>query len=369
MNTYGLLPALHIGSIPNFEGIHMATRTGNFDHTGWTQEAYPQGWAAADISREKIMLRLSAEAVDDLAACLRRVQESEKAWHQVTKTDFSTPTLDFELGEARRRLRQRGLPVLLKGLCPNDFSQEEVEKIFFGLGMHMGKALPQGATGDLLSRVGELYLLAEQHGGQQPSMQTDSAETVGLLCLRRAITGGETVLSSALRVYTLLAQQRPDLLDILERGLPRLSSQGDGTVTNDSPVFSRCQGLLSCQYKRRPIEEARRWAARALTPLEIEALNYLDALAASPDLQFRFQLEPGEILWLNSFETFYARSPFQNHFDPSRGRLLYRLWLQDNPSRPLQEGILGREAASARGEVKRRKVTRCQVARDPVAML
>ena len=65
-------------------------------------------------------------------------------------------------------------------------------------------------------------------------------------------------------------------------------------------MFSVRDGLLHCMYNRNPIE----WSERegvALSDLEREALDYLDAVLARPALQLAMELEPGDVQILNNF--------------------------------------------------------------------
>ena len=67
------------------------------------------------------------------------------------------------------------------------------------------------------------------------------------------------------------------------------------------------------------------------------------------------QLEPGDIQILNNHVTYHSRTNYVDHEDPSRQRLLYRLWLSTPRNRPLplaEKVIWGEvQADSLRGGV------------------
>ena len=60
-----------------------------------------------------------------------------------------------------------------------------------------------------------------------------------------------------------------------------------------------------------------------LTSLQIEALDYLDALCVK--LQIEMRLQSGDIQWLHNHTTFHARSAFKTESELPRH--LLRLWL------------------------------------------
>jgi alpha-ketoglutarate-dependent taurine dioxygenase len=77
-------------------------------------------------------------------------------------------------------------------------------------------------------------------------------------------------------------------------------------------------------YNRNPIEWAEREGVR-LTPLQREALDYLDAVLARPELQLEMQLLPGDLQILDNFTILHSRTSYQDL--PPRRRHLLRVWL------------------------------------------
>jgi hypothetical protein len=322
---------------------------------GWSQKKHPTGWGAAEFSREKIVQRLSDQALRDIARCLERVKAMGRRFDEVTREDFSSPAVDSELATALARLRQGDGLVLMQGLRAGEYSDADLEIIYFGLGMHFGNAVSQSSSGDVLGHVAVRDRNSSRGytSDRQLDLHTDSAEIIALLCVRKAVSGGESALASSLRIHTIIKRERPDLLEILQRGFP-YHRRGEAAVgapeitPYDVPVFSEAGGLISCRYVREIIEVAKRDLKVPLTDSEAEALDFFDEVANRPDVRVEFQLEPGEILWMNNYEILHARTSFENHPDLSRGRLLYRLWLQDFPSRPLKKEMLVFENAHGR---------------------
>lgn len=252
------------------------------------------GWSASDFSRSRVMLRLSATALDDIADCTRRGRVSGKGLREIGRSDFSTPAIAYEMQLVAKRLRTDGGVVLMKGLCVNDFSTEDVERLYTGLGLHLGLPLSQSPAGGHLAKVSsvEPRVSPADRGEGRVELHTDRSDFVGLLCLRRAVIGGETVLSSVPKVLSIMRQRHPDLLELLPRG-------------TGAPVTASQKAARDC----------------------------FDRIANSPSLRVQFQLEPGEILWLDNRQVLRGREAFVNHPDPARARLLYRMQIQRAPRR------------------------------------
>ncbi|WP_158100910.1 TauD/TfdA family dioxygenase [Variovorax sp. JS1663] len=322
---------------------------------GWSQKKHPDGWGAADFSRERFGQRLSEAALRDIAGCLARVKAQGRRFDQVTREDFSTPALDAELAQTLQRLRGGDGAVLMQGLPVGPYSDADLEIIYFGLGMHFGNAVSQSSGGDVLGHVAvrDRKSARGYTSDRQLELHTDSAEIIALLCVRKAVSGGESALASALRIHSIIRRERPDLLEVLVRGFPyhrrgEAAPGADEITPYDVPVFSEVQGLVSCRYVREIIEVAKRDLQVPLTERELEALDFFDEVANRPEVRAEFQLEPGDILWMNNYELLHARTSFENHPDPAQGRMLYRLWLQDFPSRPMKKEMLVYENAHGR---------------------
>jgi hypothetical protein len=78
-------------------------------------------------------------------------------------------------------------------------------------------------------------------------------------------------------------------------------------------------------------------AVPKMTPEHWRAIELMAEIAE--EVAFETTQEPGEIQLLNSHLTFHARTAYEDHPEPERRRLLYRLWLSMANSRPLPESF------------------------------
>ncbi|MCH7816653.1 MAG: TauD/TfdA family dioxygenase, partial [Proteobacteria bacterium] len=143
------------------------------------------------------LYRLTENEVRDLENAARHYQSLSRDIGQISQDDF--PLGHF--GQHLQRLKQtllRGVGVeLIRGLPIESYSTEFIATIFCGIGAHLGSARSQNAQGHMLGHVRDIGLDANavdtriyQTSARQ-TFHTDSADVVGLLCIRAAKTGGE----------------------------------------------------------------------------------------------------------------------------------------------------------------------------------
>ncbi len=82
------------------------------------------------------------------------------------------------------------------------------------IGAHLGHARSQNAAGHILGHVKDLGADAQDVNAQiyqtsaRQTFHTDSSDVVGLLCLREAKEGGESLLVSTITIYNEMMARR-----------------------------------------------------------------------------------------------------------------------------------------------------------------
>lgn len=311
-----------------------------------------RGWGS-ELSKEQITREFSAEQLAAIDELMDRIRARGLAFQDIGQSDFSHPALDGLLAEVRREVEQGSGVVVLRRFPVDKYSLEDIEKIYWGVGTHFGRACSQSASGDLLGHVTNRGNSRGYNNTRRLGMHVDSAEFVGLLCIRPAKEGGENTLANALKMHEVIKRERPDLLGILERGFRYHrrgeEAEGDEPITPYRvPVFSFEQGVLSCRYTRERIDLAARDLECPLTPLEQEAIDFFEMLAFRDDVRFDLTLKPGEALLTSNFEMLHSRTAFLDWDDPAEKRLVLRLWLEGDPPRPLKREIFTYQNRSGR---------------------
>jgi len=257
----------------------------------------------------------------------------------LTRDDVDDPVLLRLFGALREAvMRGRGL-VLVAGLDPARFDADSLERIYWAIGTHLGRAAVQSRTGDRLGRVERDDADPVSRGYRSAgelSMHTDSYEVVGLLCIRKAGRGGESALVSALSIHNALLAERPDLLPPLYEGfhlaIPEARLTEQKVTAERIPVFSNIGGTVSCMYAASFMREAERLTGIPMPPGLDEALHAFSRLANRDDLALRFMLESGEMVLWHNFTHLHSRTEFED--EPGHRRLLLRLWLTVPDGRP-----------------------------------
>ena len=299
----------------------------------------PAAWTPATLGGKAAITRtLTKEEIDALRQAIDG--SGDRSPQAATREDFSAPAIAALAEDIRGRVMDGKCLTVVAGLDPAEFGPEALERVFWGLGLHFGVPAVQSRSGDMLGRVEQDASDPVQRGyrGQtELSMHTDSYEFVGLHCIRRAASGGESALSSALSIHNEIFRQRPDLLDPLYQGyymaIPEARESAQPVTAQKVPVFCNVNGTVSCMYAGSFYRYAAEMRGEALPEAFAEALELFASLANSDDLALRTLLEPGEMVLWHNFVNLHSRTAFEN--DEEHRRLLLRLWLDVPQGRPV----------------------------------
>lgn len=292
------------------------------------------------------IIPLTPQHVAALDRALAGVKARGLTMAEVTAQDFPLPEWQGLLAETRTALAAgRGLAVL-RGLPVARYSDDDARLLFWGVGAHLGEGVTQNAAAELMADVRDRGLAFQGDNrayqvNAELSMHCDNSDIVGLMCLRQAKAGGETMLTSTMAVYNRILAEHPEYLPLLYSGFvyDRKGEEGPGEppVSQKLPVFhAAADGTLSCRYARSYIRRAEERTGIRLSPLEREALDFLDATAQDPALMLEFHLQPGDMEFASNYLVFHARRAFQDHAEDGRKRHLLRLWLQDDGLRRIE---------------------------------
>src|SRR5262249_52856352 len=250
--------------------------------------------------------------------------------------------------------------VVLRGLGGGRYTADDLATIFWGLGLHLGRAVSQSAMGDRIGHVtdvgGRDRRERAYRSSRELTMHTDRCDVIGMLCVAPAMRGGVSGYASAQTVYNEILAARPALLDALFTGF-RYHRRGE-ELPGEPEITPAAVPLLSVQDDAPSLLSLRAYremAAKELgTPLPadlVAALDYFEEVAARPDVRLEFTMQPGEVIFFNNCTMLHNRTAFEDGADPTRKRHLLRLWLMLDGRRPLApavhaykgtQGIVGR---------------------------
>ncbi|MBP0495745.1 TauD/TfdA family dioxygenase [Pararoseomonas indoligenes] len=342
----------------------------------------PIEWTAGSLSEDqRWTFTLDDRARRELTETVLRSYDPEKALIDYSRADFDLGSASEVIAAAFTEAKHgRGI-ALVHGLPRDTLDEKQFELLTWAIGLHSGVPRPQGKSSHYISAVRDAGTVYRSAGGRGYSsnaeldFHTDGADVVGLTCFNQAKAGGNSMVTSSITAHNRMAVERPDLAEALHEPFyfSRQAEQAaDEGPFYPNPVFDECEGLPFSKWNRNRVTTAQRLeGVPSLTPVQREATDMLDAVLRRPELMYNMTLRPGDMQLLNNHVTLHSRTDFEDHEDPARKRLLFRLWMAPPDSVRLPEswrpayrsvepgtvrgGIIGQSYDAARQNFDRRQ--------------
>ena len=317
-------------------------------------------WYGNELDRSGAWIRtLDDTHRAEIDAALAQVKRARLPLLGFDRADFPLAATAALLAEISDELENGLGAVRLRGLPVGRYSDDDIRRIFWGLGRHLGTALYQNPRAEIMGEVRDETRLSDKtyapiEPGKVVSSRararstgplrwhTDRCDVIALLCVRNAKAGGISKLTSIVTVYNEILRRRPDLLALLCQDYWRARpADEDGAVPATAfalPVFGVEDGKLTCQYSRTYVEQAQEFGhVPRITAAQNEALDLLAEVAEEVCLYSPFV--PGDIQLLNNHVIFHGRTAYEDDSASQQERLLFRLWLSMPNSRRLPRGF------------------------------
>ncbi|WP_179284034.1 TauD/TfdA family dioxygenase [Bordetella genomosp. 10] len=297
-------------------------------------------WTGATLAQsDDWITRLTPDECEEIDAALRGVQRAGLAWGHFGAAGFPLPALGPRLARCEEEIKNGRGFALLRGLDVGRYSLDELKTIYWGLSVHLGTVVSQNALGTLIEEIadkapknlGDSNLRSYVTAQAQPP-HADLADVVGLLCVDRAKEGGTSVIVSMMEIYNRMLRDKPEYLQALYEGyyhdLRGEGPTGDPDEVSDAPVpvFSYRDGRLRSWFHGKKIRQGAAKRGIALTPLQREALDYVERLGTDPEVRMDMQLERGDIQLLNNYMALHYRTAFVD--GDGHKRLMLRIWIE-----------------------------------------
>lgn len=280
---------------------------------------------------------LSDEQRNELVATTRATIAAGATLDSISREQFPIPGLTNVVEKINTDLSQGLGFVLLKRFPVDLLTQEESELAYYGLGLHLGAPVRQNSNSELLSHIrddrtkqeGEIIRLYRTR--ERQDFHTDAADIIGLLCLHKAKSGGESKIVSSPALYAEMMSRRPDLVEELRAPLywdkQNEHKEGELPYFQLPPVFD-LNGEPRIFYVGWYIRNAQRWPdVPRLTAKQLEAMELLESIANDPEFYLEMDFTPGDIQFLNNGRILHAREEYEDWEDLDKRRHLLRLWL------------------------------------------
>ncbi|MCX6522160.1 MAG: TauD/TfdA family dioxygenase [Actinobacteria bacterium] len=321
--------------------------------TGRRVQGGPAAWRPADLTSDDWTVVLDDGQRNAIVAAVEQVQRDGVTLDELA----AAPRSAFPLGDLEPQVAAwsdalaSGRGFLLLRRFPIDLLDDpQVELAYMGLGLHLGGPVSQNANGDLLTHVRDERLLAGVKARlyrtrERQDFHTDGADIIGLLCLHRARSGGESRIVSSFALHDEILRRRPDLLE--ELYAPMCWDRQGEEAPGEQPWFRLAplhdiDGVPRLFYIGWYIRDAQRHAdVPRLTTAQLEAMELLESLTNDPSFHLEMAFEPGDVQLLNNGRILHAREAYEDDDDPAERRHLLRLWLAAHRFASLENGLRG----------------------------
>ena len=320
----------------------------------------PVAWYGKDLEASNGWVRrLSDDQVATIEAALAAVDRAGIPTLAIRREDFPLPGFESFIADLQQELETGHGAVRVCGLPVARYSLDDMRRIFWGFGTHMGTAVHQNARGELIGEVrdesadAEPTYVAPMAGRVKSSrararsngplrFHTDRCDVIALLCAQNSMAGGVSKLASIATIYNEMLRRRPDLLDVLFQDFYRSRPEDEDGLHPQPwfklPVFGMVDGWLTSQYSRTYVEQAQEFPdVPRVTPEQVAAMDMLAELAEENCLYAPFV--EGDMQFLNNHVIYHGRTAYEDDPTAGRTRRLMRLWFSMPNNRPLPPGF------------------------------
>ncbi|KAJ4362455.1 hypothetical protein N0V83_010548 [Neocucurbitaria cava] len=302
--------------------------------TAWTKEEL-------EASHERWLRPFTEVEVDQIEQAIHQVESRQL---QLAEIDRSTFVLPDHLATALTKVRDdliNGIGfVVLRGLPVHKWTTRQSSIAYLGLGSYIGRRLSQNRQGHMLGHIKDLAEGKEVNGEgriyrtqKAQTYHTDESDIVGLLCLHKAMEGGESQVVSSHRIYNVLRKERPYVLRQL--CIPHWYYDRKGETSKGEKEWMRTPGYyfyknkLSMKWDSYYVGALQRFWEQGLLPqytdAQREAIRVMEEMCHR--LCLEMTLQPGDVQFVTNTHNLHARSAYKDDNDPSKKRWLQRLWL------------------------------------------
>lgn len=297
-------------------------------------------WTADRLADESLWTEhLTDHELRELDEALRLAMAKSGDVLDIGREDFPLPRLHERLVAIEDELiNGRGF-VRLRGIDRARYGQAEMEMLYWGIGMHLGRPWPQNARGHLLGDVTDQGKSPDdpnargyELGGAPLPFHCDGSDLVGLLCLQNGIRGGLSAVANSVSIHNIMVRESPELAAELYEPQPYdfRGEQAPGARPYYMvPVFTNWNGRLFVRCIPPYILASQRHPeAPRLTDRARRALQRLVELANDPRHHVMMELRPGDMQFINNYHVLHGRTAYEDKKSAGKVRHLKRLWLE-----------------------------------------
>ncbi|MEO5723952.1 MAG: TauD/TfdA family dioxygenase [Ilumatobacteraceae bacterium] len=298
----------------------------------------PAAWNGSDMAAhpERWMVELTVEQIDEIGRAADQLVATSVPLEEVSSDEFNLPTVGALTQEWKHALASGTGVVCVRGLPVREWGDDKSAYAYWGLGHHLGVPGAQNPANELLGHVkdyreaGSAPMARMYRTAEEIAFHCDTADVVGLLCLRTARSGGQSRIASSVHVFNELLQRSAELAaDLFEPfELDRRDEQAPGDPpTVRIPPAAWDGNVLRTFWHSDYMRSAARHDGIELGERRLATMDTYDEIANDDDTHLDMWLKEGDIQFISNHTVIHARTGYEDHDDPNERRHLLRLWL------------------------------------------
>lgn len=268
----------------------------------------------------------------------------------ISKEHFPLPNMSKTMVALRNELINGKGFILFKGMPVQAWGNHKSAVAYMGLGTYLGYFVSQNSRGHVLGHVKDVGEDSTQidkvriyRTNARQYFHADDSDIVGLLCIARALEGGESDLCSSHNVWNILQKEHPDVAELLTKPVWYFDRKGEVSEGQEDYIKTAVfylepggEGRVYSKWDPYYVRSLKRFSDAGrippLSPEQDRAALILEEVCNRVALHMI--LEIGDIQFLSNAHILHARTAYKDHAPPLPRRHLMRLWL----SVPANEG-------------------------------
>jgi len=308
----------------------------------------PSAWVRHDVRTEDWRVELSNACLDEI----RRVVDELRAYPLPTVVlgadDFGMPACREAMSRARDILASGVRFAIVDRLPMAEINAAEATAIYWLLSSMISRPVAQKLDGTLIYDVLDTGQEALPGSGVRPDktnieirFHNDNAyndtppDYVGLLCLRKAMSGGHSRVISFHTAHNALLVRFPEMLARLYE--PFWFDRQREFHSGENPIFAAPVFEGGAEIKARfSVHQINSGYALRGEPIDAAgatAVSTMLEIFEDDALSIDFDLEPGQMQFVDNRALGHSRTAFVDYSEPEQKRHLVRLWLRDHGRR------------------------------------
>jgi alpha-ketoglutarate-dependent taurine dioxygenase len=305
-------------------------------------------WVRGDVQPEEYRIDLSNACLDEIRRAVDEIRAFPLPAILRSPDDFGMPACRQAMNRVRHFLDHGRRFAIVDRLPIAEMAKAEATAIYWLLSSMISRPVAQKLDGTMIYDVLDTGQQALPGSGVRPDktnieirFHNDNAynktlpDYVGLLCLRRAQSGGHSRVISFHSAYNALMARSPNLVERLYRPFwfdrQREYHAGEEPIFS-APVFEN-SGELQARFSVHQINGG--YALRG-EPFDSDGKAAIAAMLdifEEDELSIDFDLEPGQMQFVHNRALGHSRTAFVDYPEPDRQRHLVRLWMRDHGRR------------------------------------